>query len=156
MPLIAQPANLVLVRGFSKAFGLAGLRAGYLLADTAIIDTVKRVANPKHLTSIAQVAALAALEDWPSMQKQLEEVKSQRERLVKFLREKQVRCHDYAGNFVLFYPPEAERVERQMRERGILIRDRSAQMPGSVRITIGSKTTMDQVMAVMDDLLSGA
>jgi histidinol-phosphate aminotransferase len=154
VPLISQHANLVIVRTFSKAFGLAGLRVGHLIAEGAIIETLKRVANPKHLTTFAQVAALTALEEWPDTLKHIDEVKQQRSRLIDFFREQKVRCHESAGNFVLFYPQDATSTETHLRERGVLIRDRSAQLPGALRITVGGVVTMNHVMNVMQDVFS--
>jgi histidinol-phosphate/aromatic aminotransferase/cobyric acid decarboxylase-like protein len=71
-----------------------------------------------------------------------------------FFREQKVRCHESAGNFVLFYPQDATSTETHLRERGVLIRDRSAQLPGALRITVGGVVTMNHVMNVMQDVFS--
>ncbi|TDU73409.1 histidinol-phosphate aminotransferase [Prosthecobacter fusiformis] len=151
VPLIASHANLVIVRTFSKAFGLAGLRVGYLIGDPALIETVRRVANPKHLTTFAQVAAQTVLEDWPQVKIHIEEVKQQRARFIAFLRNRGIKCFDSHGNFVLFQMPEATGLAQWLETQGILIRDRSTQLASSARVTIGGKESTDRLIAVFEE-----
>lgn len=156
VPLIGLHGNLVIVRTFSKAFGLAGLRVGCLLGDAALLDTVRRVANPKHLTTFAQVAAQTALEDWPRVQAHIEGVKVQRSRFIAWLRSRGITCYESHGNFVLFQLPEAQALARWLEEQGILIRDRSGQLSSSVRVTIGGKESTDQLIETLERFLSEA
>ncbi|MES2736060.1 MAG: aminotransferase class I/II-fold pyridoxal phosphate-dependent enzyme [Verrucomicrobiota bacterium] len=149
--LIGQFSNLVIVRTFSKAFGLAGLRVGYLLGDVAVIETIRRVANPKHLTTFAQVAAQTVLEDWPQVKAHIEDVKVQRSRFSAFLQSHEVKCFPSHGNFVLFQMPQASALARWFEAKGILIRDRSGQLADSVRITIGGKESTDRLMAMFEE-----
>lgn len=151
VPLIAQFSNLVIVRTFSKAFGLAGLRVGYLLGDVSLIETIKRVANPKHLTTFAQVAAQTSLEDWGQVKAHIEEVKKQRTRFIQFLRDHDVKCFDSNGNFVLFQMPHASDLAQWFETKGILVRDRSNQLAQSVRITIGGQESTDRLMALFEE-----
>ena len=150
VPLIGQLSNLILVRTFSKAFGLAGLRVGYLLADASVIDTIKRVANPKHLTTFAQVAAETALEDWPRIRAHVDAVKVERRRFIEFLREHGVKCFDSYGNFVLFQTPDAVELARWLETQGILVRDRSGHLSQSVRVTIGGRESTDRLIAMFE------
>lgn len=154
VPLVSQFSNLVIVRTFSKAFGLAGLRVGCLLGDAALIDTVRRVANPKHLTTFAQVAAQTALGDWPRVQTHIEEVKVQRSRFVTWLRGRGIACFESHGNFVLFQLPEAQALARWLEEQGILIRDRSGQLSSSVRVTIGGRESTDRLIETLERYLA--
>lgn len=150
VPLIRQFSNLILVRTFSKAFGLAGLRIGYLIADASVIETVKRVANPKHLTSFAQVAAETALEDWPRIRAHVDAVKVERRRFIEFLRAHGVKCFDSSGNFVLLQTPDVVELTHWLEHHGILVRDRSGQLLQSVRITIGERESMDRLMTAFE------
>ena len=150
VPLIRDHSNLVIVRTFSKAFGLAGLRIGHLIADTGIIDTVKRVANPKHLTTFAQVAAQTALEDWSSVDAHITEVKQQRERVTQFLKTHGMKCHDSHGNFILFHTTNAADLTHWFEQQGILMRERSAQVANTVRVTIGGRETTDRLIAAFE------
>ncbi|MCX6857514.1 MAG: aminotransferase class I/II-fold pyridoxal phosphate-dependent enzyme [Verrucomicrobia bacterium] len=151
VPLIREHGNLVIVRTFSKACGLAGLRIGHLIADAAMIETVKRVANPKHLTTFAQVAAQATLEDWSSVEDHIREIKQQRERFISFLRGQGFKCHDSEGNFVLFHAPDPAHMTEWFEKRGILMRDRSAQVSDTIRVSIGVQKTTDLLMAAFQD-----
>jgi histidinol-phosphate aminotransferase len=153
VPLLREGHPLFLVRTFSKAFGLAGLRIGYLLAQPDSIQLIRRVLNPKQLTSFAQVAALASLEDWPSIQSWICEVKTQRQLFLNFLRERQLRCYESHGNFVLFHVPDPARVAAACEADGVFLRDRSTQVPGTLRATIGSESATRQLMEVLDKVL---
>lgn len=148
--LIREHPNLILVRTFSKAFGLAGVRFGYLLADTTLIETVRRVANPKHLTSFAQVAALAALEDWSNIQEHIIAIKDERDRFVRFLEDRSIPFFPSHGNFVLFRVHDPGGLVHWLEDRGIMLRDRSSQISGAVRATIGSSATMNRLTALLD------
>jgi histidinol-phosphate aminotransferase len=151
VPLIADYTNLVIVRTFSKACGLAGLRIGHLIADTAIIATVKRVANPKHLTTFAQVAALATLEDWSSVEHSINVIKQQRQCFIDFLRRQGTKCYDSHGNFVLLHTTNPKVMTDWFETRGILLRDRSAQIRGTVRVSIGGKETMERLITAFEE-----
>jgi histidinol-phosphate aminotransferase len=151
VPLIDDYANLVIVRTFSKAGGLAGLRIGHLIADAAIIDTVKRIANPKHLTTFAQVAAEATLEDWSSIENYINAIKQQRQCFIDFLRQQGIKCYDSHGNFVLLHTTNPKVMTDWFEERGILLRDRSAQIRGTVRVSIGGKATMGRLIAAFEE-----
>jgi histidinol-phosphate aminotransferase len=151
VPLIADYTNLVIVRTFSKACGLAGLRIGHLIADNAIIATVKRVANPKHLTTFAQVAALATLEDWSSIEHSINVIKQQRQCFIDFLRQQGTKCYDSHGNFVLLHTTNPKVMTDWFETRGILLRDRSAQIRGTVRVSIGGKETVGRLIAAFEE-----
>lgn len=150
VPLISAHSNLVLVRTFSKAFGLAGLRMGHLIANEHLLESIKRVANPKHLTSFAQVAAITALEDWPSVQSHIQMIKDQRQRLISHFRKVGVKCHDSQGNYVLFFDSDVPSLIQWFEARGILLRERSQQLPHSVRVTVGSPESMDRFLQTFD------
>lgn len=151
VPLIDDYAGLVIVRTFSKACGLAGLRIGHLIANAAIINTVKRIANPKHLTTFAQVAAEATLEDWSTIENYINAIKQQRQRFIDFLRQQGIKCYDSHGNFVLLHTTNPKVMTDWFEERGILLRDRSAQIRGTVRVSIGGKATMGRLIAAFEE-----
>lgn len=151
VPLINEYVNLIIVRTFSKACGLAGLRIGHLIADSNIIGTVKRIANPKHLTTFAQVAAQATLEDWSSIENHIKEIKQQRVRFIAHLRQLGFKCPDSHGNFVLFHSSAPEATIQWFEERGMLLRDRSAQISGAIRVSIGGRETMDRLIVAFEE-----
>lgn len=148
--LISHAENLVVTRTFSKAFGLAGLRAGYLLAPTVIMDTLHRAVNPKNLTSFAQAGMLCALEDLETVREHVEEVKKQRARFQAFLEERGVAFYPSHGNFVLFHDAAPERLVKWMETQGIMLRGRSHLVPGTVRTTIGGEAATERLMAELE------
>lgn len=150
VPLVKQYSNLAIIRTFSKACGLAGLRVGYMIADASVSEVVKRVANPKHLTTFAQIAAQTVVENWPRVQANIDEVKVQRARLLQFLRGHGVKCHDSHGNFILMHLPDAAQLVTWLEEKGILIRDRQSQLASTARVTVGGKESTDRVIAMFE------
>jgi histidinol-phosphate aminotransferase len=125
-----------------------------LIADAAIIDTVKRIANPKHLTTFAQAAALATLEDWSSVEHSINVIKQQRQCFIDFLRQQGTKCYDSHGNFVLLHTNNPKVMTDWFEERGILLRDRSTQIRGTVRVSIGGKATMGHLIAAFEEFIS--
>ncbi|MGG8408304.1 histidinol-phosphate transaminase, partial [Streptomyces sp. 12297] len=86
LPLIEGRPNLVVSRTMSKAFGAAGLRLGYLAAHPAVVDAVQLVRLPYHLSAVTQATALAALEHTDTLLGYVEQLKTERDRLVAELR----------------------------------------------------------------------
>ncbi|MCB1227584.1 MAG: aminotransferase class I/II-fold pyridoxal phosphate-dependent enzyme [Verrucomicrobiales bacterium] len=152
VPLIERCKNLVVVRTFSKAFGLAGLRVGYAVADVGLRRTLAQVVNPKHLTTLAREAAMVALEDVDEVMAHVAEVREQRVRLLDFLRERGVKCWDSEGNFVLMRVEDPKKWVAELDAAGVLARDRSNQMEGTLRVTVGRKEAMDRLLVVMGRL----
>src|SRR5690606_5308169 len=111
-------------RTMSKAFGMAGLRLGYLAADTALIDHLRVVRLPYHLSALTQAAALAALRHREELMAQIASLRSERDRLVTWLRGRGLQVADSDANFVLFgVLPDRHRVWKGLLDRGILIRE---------------------------------
>jgi histidinol-phosphate aminotransferase len=149
--LISRFANLAVIRTFSKAFGLAGLRIGYLIADSGIIQTVERVINPKSLTTFARVAAETALAQRHEMRAYVDEVIFQRGRLLSWLREREVECFDSHANFILIKVADPAGMVRWFEVRGVLLRDRSAHLKNTVRITIGGAQSMERTLCLLEE-----
>ncbi len=143
---------VIVLRTFSKAFGLAGLRIGYILASDSMLRALRKVHNPKSVTSFAKAAALAVLHDVGSMQAYVEEVRHGRERVMQLLIRNGVRAYPSAGNYVLFECPNAQEVVTHLERDGIQVRDRTAHTAGrdSVRCTIGSSQSVDALTASLD------
>ncbi|QHC26806.1 histidinol-phosphate transaminase [Streptomyces sp. GS7] len=142
LPLIEGRPNLVLSRTMSKAFGAAGLRLGYLAADPAVVDAVQLVRLPYHLSSVTQATALAALEHTDTLLKYVEQLKSERDRLVDELRA--IGCQVVASdaNFVQFgLFDDAHAVWQALLDHGVLVRDNG--VPGWLRVTAGTPAEND-------------
>jgi histidinol-phosphate aminotransferase len=130
----------------SKAFAFAGARVGYLAADPELVEKLLLVRLPYHLSSLTQAAARGALACAARLQGEVDELKHQRDRIVKNLRAKGLPVADSDANFVLFGGlADAAAVWRAVLDQGVLIRD--VGLPGCLRITAG---TEDETTAFLD------
>ncbi|MEE1930463.1 histidinol-phosphate transaminase [Streptomyces sp. TRM 70351] len=157
LPLLAGRPNLAVSRTMSKAFGAAGLRLGYLAADPAVVDAVQLVRLPYHLSAVTQATALAALEHTDTLLGYVEELKAERDRIVRELRAAGCEVTDSDANFVQFgrFTGEggAHAVWQALLEHGVLVRDNG--VPGWLRVTAGTPEEndafLDAVRAVMKE-----
>ncbi len=150
---IKSVPNLFVARTFSKAYGLAGLRAGLLVGDVEQMRAVRRVASPYNVNAIALLALSEALQDREHLACYVGQVCEGRRRVAENLNRLGIRHWPSEANFILTYIGERHReFVTAMRQRGILVRDRSADpgCDGCVRITIGSREQMDSALAVLE------
>ncbi|HVP42271.1 MAG TPA: histidinol-phosphate transaminase [Terriglobales bacterium] len=144
--------NLFVARTFSKAYGLAGLRIGVLAGAAEQMKMVRRVSSPYNVNGVALACLPAALADREYIRDYVAEVGHGRERLEKELAELSVRYWPSQANFVLaLIGAESGRFVGAMRERGILVRDRSSDpgCQGCVRMTLGSREQTDRLIAAL-------
>ncbi|WP_041990760.1 MULTISPECIES: histidinol-phosphate transaminase [unclassified Streptomyces] len=151
LPLIEGRPNLVVSRTMSKAFGAAGLRLGYFAADPAVVDAVQLVRLPYHLSAVTQATALAALEHTDTLLGYVEQLKTERDRLVVELRALGFEVTDSDANFVQFGRFEdAHAAWQQILDRGVLIRDNG--VPGRLRVTAGTPSENDAFLDAVREL----
>ena len=137
--------NLVVARTFSKAYGLAGLRLGLLAASPEVMHWLRRVISPYSVNALALACLPPALEDTAYLDWYVGEVRTARAELYEVCRELGVRTWPSEANFILLEIGPAHReFTRRMHERGVLVRDRSADSgcDGCVRVTIGTREQM--------------
>lgn len=154
LPLVSSQPNVVVVRTFSKAFAMAGARIGYCFADPRVIEDVRRVRLPYHLSALTQAVGIAALHHWKEATAILGAVREQRDRIVTELgRLAGVTAYPSDANFVLFRPPgDAEAAWQGLLERGILLRDVTASVPGCLRVTAGTEHEVDRFLEAMAEI----
>ncbi|EWH09622.1 histidinol-phosphate aminotransferase [Catenovulum agarivorans DS-2] len=149
--------NLAVLRTMSKAFGLAGLRCGYTLANENIIQAMSKVIPPYPVSwPVAQIATQALSESGLAlMQQQKAQVLEQKQRIVDALARydyvyEQIESH---SNFIMFRSEQKKALFDTLVQAGILIRDYSSQvlLDNSLRISVGSKEETDALLAVMDE-----
>ncbi|HJP66686.1 MAG TPA: aminotransferase class I/II-fold pyridoxal phosphate-dependent enzyme, partial [Actinomycetota bacterium] len=147
--------NVVVVRTFSKAFALAGARIGYCVAAPEVIEDLQRVRLPYHLSALTQTAGLAALDHAEEALAILDLVRQERDRLVKGLAALEgVVALPSDANFVLFRPPRpADEVWQGLVDRGVLVRNLSAVVPGCLRVTAGTPTEVDSFLESLEEVL---
>ena len=147
--LLGTHPNIVITRTFSKAFGLAGLRVGYCLADSGHIDQLLKVRSPYGVTGLSYAAAAIALEHRAAMRGYADEVMGRSKPLLeRFLAERGVFHFPSCANFLLARVDDAERFAAALAEAGVLVRPRSG--PGiesTVRITIGTVEQTERLIA---------
>ena len=145
--LMAAHPNLVVLRTFSKAAGLAALRVGYAIGDPEVIAPVRAVATPFGVSTLAQVAALAALE--PTVQVELrtrvEATVAERARVVAGLAGQGWQVPDAQGNFVWLPTVRATALAADAAAHGVLVRPFEGE---GLRITIGAPEANDAVLAL--------
>jgi histidinol-phosphate aminotransferase len=156
-PLLNELPRLVVSRTFSKAYRLAGLRLGYLLAHDWVIDDVRKVRLPYHVDALKQAAALTALDMREALLEHVHRVAAERDRISAALAGLDgVTVWPSTGNFILFRSPRPDLFDRLL-ERGILIRDFSTKprLEGCLRVTVGTPEENDVVLAALTELLGG-
>jgi histidinol-phosphate aminotransferase len=152
--LLGAHPNVVVVRTFSKAFGLAGARIGYCLAAPEVVDDLRRVRLPYHLSALTQAAGLVALRHAGEASAILAEIRAQRNRILAETPAMGVETFPSEANFVLFRPPKpAMEVWGGLLERGVLVRDVSDSVPGCLRVTAGTRGEVDRFLEALAEVM---
>jgi histidinol-phosphate aminotransferase len=154
---IERIPNLFVARTFSKAYGLAGLRIGVLAGPAGQMPLVRRVASPYSVNAVALAVLPVALADEEHIRCYVSQVKEGRARLEDELRRLRVRSWPSEANFLLTYIGELHgQFVAAMRQRGILVRDRSSDpgCQGCVRITVGTARQTDQLQAALSEVVN--
>ena len=150
LPAIDQYPNLFVTRTFSKIFGLAGLRCGCLFSQPQNMTHVRKAQSPYSVNMLAAMAARIAIQDQKFLEDYVLEILAARELLYVGLERLKIPYIQSQANFVLLDAgTRAVEIRDKLRERSILIRDRSYEIPGGVRITVG---TRDQIQQLLDQL----
>jgi histidinol-phosphate aminotransferase len=148
--------RVVVLRTFSKIYGLAGLRIGFAAADASVIDVLGRVGRTFHVSSLAQVGALAALEDTEHVARSARHARAMIERLHAEVRGPGVRLFPSLANFVLIDcgRPSAP-IYDQLLRRGVIVRPMAAWgLPTCIRVSVGKDTEMPRVIATLNEILA--
>lgn len=149
-PLLEHHPNLVVARTFSKAFGLASLRMGYLLASAGHIAEMAKVRSPFDVSQAAMAAAAAALDALSWMRDYSIEVMHRAAPMVAdFFAEQRIPAAASQANFILFKPPDAGAVVQRLAANGILCRPQQhVGLGGWLRLSIGTCAQMDRFMLI--------
>jgi histidinol-phosphate aminotransferase len=137
---LARYPNLVILRTFSKIYGLAGLRVGYGFANEAVADYFDRVRPPFNVNLVAQAAAVASLADASQVKKSVNLVKQGKRYLYAELRKLDIPYVETAGNFVLVgvEPLKGDDVFKRLLKKGLIVRAMDEyDFPFHVRVSIG-------------------
>jgi histidinol-phosphate aminotransferase len=151
LTLLPGRPRLLVSRTMSKAFGMAGLRLGYLAADPAVVDALQLVRLPYHLSALTQAAARAALAHTEQLLATVDAVKTQRDRIVAALPAMGLTSVPSDANFVLFgHFADAAAAWQALLDRGVLVRD--VGLPGWLRVTAGTTEETDAFLTALGEV----
>lgn len=151
MALLEGRERLLISRTMSKAFAFAGARVGYLIADPAVVDALRLVRLPYHLSALTQAAAVAALGHSEIMLAMVDEIRSQRDRLLRELPARGYPVTPSVANFVLFSGVTSPQETFQgLLDQGVLVRD--VGIAHSLRVTAGTEAETTAFLDALDRL----
>ncbi|MBX0323399.1 histidinol-phosphate transaminase [Halomicroarcula sp. F13] len=150
-PLLDERDDVALLRTFSKAYGLAGVRLGYALVPESWADAYARINTPFSASELACRAGLAALDDDDHVERSVETAAWAREYIHDNLT---ADTWDSAGNFVLAEVGDASAVADAAQEEGVIVRDCSSfGLPECIRITCGTEEDTERAVAILNDVV---
>jgi histidinol-phosphate aminotransferase len=154
LALLAQHRNLAVTRTMSKAFAYAGARVGYVVADPAIVDALRIVRLPYHLSAVTQVVASAAIARADELLAQVATLRAERDAAVEWLRAAGFSVADSDANFVLFGRfDDRHAVWQALLDRGVLIRETGP--PAWLRVSIGTGPEMTAFRKALQEVMAG-
>ncbi len=151
MQEVSDYSNLAVTRTFSKAFGLAGIRLGYIYGSKALIEELKKVLKPYNLNSLTDIIGCLILKNDEIIKQRIELIKSERARVFA-----QLADYDYwkvfpsQANFIYLEGEKTHVFKSMLNDKGIKIRTYNSEPP-AVRITIGSPEENDAVLDVLEN-----
>jgi histidinol-phosphate aminotransferase len=150
---LRQSKSVLILRTFSKVFGLAGLRIGYGIARREIIDTLYKVRMPFNTNTVAQVAALAAWEDHEHIQKSVTLNRAGLDFLFAGLSKRGIQYVPSFANFLLMdlHRPAAE-VSSAFLKHGVMVRPAWG-IPTAIRVSVGTREQNEQFLSAVDKVL---
>jgi histidinol-phosphate aminotransferase len=150
LPLLAARQNLFVSRTFSKVFGMAAMRIGCLMSQAANIAYLHKAQSPYSVNTMAVLAASVAVQDRAYIDGYVAEALRAREMLCRGLDRLGIGHYSSQGNFVLAkIGPRSIEIRDRLRDKGVLVRDRSYEIAGAVRVTAG---TCEQTARFLDEL----
>jgi histidinol-phosphate aminotransferase len=150
-----QKTNLLLMRTFSKIFGLAGLRLGYGIGNPELITALEKIRQPFNINSIAQAGALAALDDAEHMRRTRENNATGLKLYADAFQKLGLEFAPSAGNFILVRVGEGQRVFEAMQKLGVIVRPMGGyQLPEWIRISVGTPEQNDRCVGALKTVLN--
>ena len=150
--LLTGRERLMVSRTMSKAFAFAGARVGYLAAAAAVVDALRLVRLPYHLSALTQAAAEGALAHSKTMLSMVDDIRYQRDRIVVELSAMGLDPYRSDANFVLFGGLEdSESVFEALLAKGVLVRN--VGIPNTLRVTAGTEAETSQFLSSLREVL---
>jgi histidinol-phosphate aminotransferase len=153
LTLLEAHPNLIVTRTMSKAFALAGARVGYAIAAPPVIDALRVVRLPYHLSSVTQAVARTALDFSDELLGQVALLRAERDALVTWLRAHGLRAVDSDANFVLIGEfTDRHRAWQELLDRGVLVREVGPE--GWLRVTVGTPDDNAALRTALADVVA--
>ncbi len=150
---IRKYKNLFVSRTFSKVYGMAAMRCGCLFTCAENAQWIRKAQSPYSVNMLAVIAARAAVLDREHIAKYVGEALAARELAYVGFERLGIPYFPSQANFVLFYAGDrAVPLRDALRERGVLVRDRSYEIPGCVRVTIGTRSQVERFLTELETL----
>ena len=155
---LAEHKNLIVLRTFSKAYSLAGVRMGYVLAHADVIRELIKVRQPYSVDAVSQAIARVVYRNRACFDARIDEIIAERARVSSALAALPgVKPYPSDANYILFTLEAADQAWAHLYDRGVLVRDfsSSAMLEGSLRVSIGTPDQNDAFLAALEDFVSG-
>jgi len=155
MELLHQYPNLVVFRTFSKMYALAGLRIGYLAGSLEVVDIIRRTCVVYSVNTLAQSAALKALNDDQHIQRTRDHIRQEKARLLPLLEKLGLKYQSGEGCFVMIHLPMSDTLAyRKLMAKGVMIRSMTGfRFPNWIRVSIGSSQAMTAFAQALTELI---
>lgn len=153
--LLDKYENLIILRTLSKAFGLAGLRVGYLIGNPKLISYIERIRSPYNINSFSQAAAVEALKNRDKAMIKINLIKEQRNKLTARLTElENLECIESWSNFILVRSQRTKDIYMALEKEGIHVKAFSSPiMKNCLRITVGTPEQNESLYKVLKEVL---
>ena len=147
--------NLILMRTFSKIYGLAGLRIGYGIGNSELIAALEKIRQPFNINLLAQTAALAALDDDEHVRKTRANNFAGLDFFNRAFRDLELECVPSSANFILVRVGEGRKVFEAMQKQGVIVRPMGGyQLPEWIRISVGTPEENERCLGALKDALN--
>jgi histidinol-phosphate aminotransferase len=154
LDLLKRHQNVVLLRTFSKIYGLCGLRAGYALCSESFRDAIDRIRQPFSVNALAQAAAAEALLHQDEVARRVERTAIERVHLESELAARGFATTESQANFSWVAVEEEDRILTGLESRGVIVRGGAALGDsGHLRVTYGTRTDNERFLTALDDVL---
>ncbi len=152
---LAARFPLIVLRSFSKIYGLAGIRVGYGIGPAELIGFMHRVREPFNVNQLAQVAAIAALEDEAFREKSIRLVAGERRRYYEALERLGLPYVESQANFIFLRVGEGDRATEELMKKGLIVRPGSAfGCPEWIRVTVGLPEENTRLIRMLEETAS--
>ncbi|MBK5295479.1 MAG: histidinol-phosphate transaminase [Acidobacteriia bacterium] len=154
LPLLPRYPNLFVSRTFSKVYGMAALRIGCLFSQAQNVAYLHKAQSPYSVNMLAAIAVRAAIQDPDFVSSYVAEALAARDLLYSGFARLGIETFPSQANFILFrIGARSIEIRDKLREKGVLVRDRSYEIPGCIRVTAGTRAQAERFLKELENLL---